>query len=55
MGRKLKNMDVMEIRYDDTISNPEHTAAVVNEFLGGKLDTAAMKGVVDGSLYRNRR
>jgi len=55
MGRKLKNMDVMEIRYDDTISNPEHTATVVNDFLGGTLDTAAMKGVVDGSLYRNRR
>jgi hypothetical protein len=55
MGRKLKNMDVMEIRYDDTISNPEHTATVVNEFLGGKLDTSAMKSVVDGSLYRNRR
>ena len=55
MGRKLKNMDVIEVRYDETISDPVTTAGVVNAFLGGQLDTEAMKGVVDGSLYRNRR
>jgi len=55
MGRKLKNMDVIEVRYDETISDPATTAATVNDFLGGQLDTAAMRSVVDGSLYRNRR
>lgn len=54
MGRKLKNMEVIEVRYDETISNPADTAAAVNTFLGGNLDTRAMQGVVDGTLYRNR-
>ena len=54
MGRKQKNMEVMEVRYDETISNPGATATAVNAFLGGHLDVEAMQGVVDGSLYRNR-
>ena len=55
MGRKLKNMDVIEVRYDTAISDPGSAASTVNEFLGGQLDTQAMKSVVDGTLYRNRR
>lgn len=55
MGRKLDYMDVLEVRYDTTISDPGNAATAVNEFLGGGLDVAAMQGVVDGSLYRNRR
>ena len=43
MGRKLKNMEVIEVRYDETISNPADTAAAVNTFLGGNLDTRAMQ------------
>ena len=54
MGRKLDNMDVLEVRYDTTISEPGNTARAVNDFLGGELDVTAMQGVVDGSLYRNR-
>ena len=54
MGRKLDHMDVLEVRYDTTISDPGTAARAVNDFLGGNLDVAAMQGVVDSNLYRNR-
>ena len=54
MGRKLDHMDVLEVRYDTTISDPGTAARAVNDFLGGNLDVVAMQGVVDSSLYRNR-
>jgi hypothetical protein len=36
------------------VEDPAETARRVNEFLGGRLDEAAMRRAVDESLYRNR-
>lgn len=53
--RKRPNMELMEVFYDRAVADPQGTAAAVNEFLGGKLDVAAMKAAVDAELYRNRK
>jgi len=45
---------VLVVNYRDMIDNPVREAKRVNEFLGSDLDTEAMAGVVDPSLYRNR-
>ncbi len=53
--RKRPNFDLIEVHYRDTVSDPAATARRVNAFLGGALDEGAMRGAVDGSLYRNRK
>ena len=55
LARKRPNMEMMEIRYDQTFSSPRETAARVNQFLGGTLDETRMTEAVDSELYRNRR
>jgi hypothetical protein len=52
--RKRPNLEMLEFRYDEAVKNPREAARAVNAFLGGKLDEAAMSGVIDGELYRNR-
>jgi len=52
--RKRQNFALIEIQYGATIEDPAETARRVNEFLGGRLDEAAMRKAVDDSLYRNR-
>jgi hypothetical protein len=52
--RKRQNMEMIEIQYKATVEDPAKTARRVNEFLGGRLDEAAMRRAVDESLYRNR-
>jgi hypothetical protein len=52
--RKRSNFEMIEIQYKATVENPAETARRVNEFLGGRLDEAAMRQAVDESLYRNR-
>jgi hypothetical protein len=49
------NFAVLYVNYNDMVQNPASQIARVNEFLGGNLDTNAMKAVVDPSLYRQRR
>jgi hypothetical protein len=46
---------VLNLNYNSIIGDPESAASALNEFLGGRLDTPAMSGVVDVSLYRHRR
>jgi hypothetical protein len=53
--RRRPNMAMLEFRYDEAVKDPAQAARVVNEFLGGRLDEAAMAAVVDGELYRNRK
>ena len=48
------NFELIEVHYKATIENPTDAAKRVNSFLGGRLDEAAMREAVDGSLYRNR-
>ncbi len=52
--KKRPNMRLLEVHYKSTIEDADATAEKVNAFLGGRLDLAAMKAAVDGSLYRNR-
>ncbi|HXJ37301.1 MAG TPA: sulfotransferase domain-containing protein [Candidatus Eisenbacteria bacterium] len=53
--RKRPNFSMLEFRYDQAVKNPREAARLVNAFLGGRLDEAAMTAVVDAELYRNRK
>ncbi len=58
VGRLLKrepHLDVLDVHYKAVLENPRAQAERVRDFLGLPLDAAKMAGVVDGSLYRNRR
>ncbi|MCK4342188.1 MAG: sulfotransferase family protein [Phycisphaerae bacterium] len=48
------NFKIIYISYNDTLKAPQATVKAVNEFLGGKLDAAAMNQVVEPQLYRQR-
>lgn len=48
-------ISVLEVDYNDLMDEgPEVPASRIDEFLGGKLDTAAMCAVVEPGLYRQR-
>jgi hypothetical protein len=49
------NVSVLYVSYNDLVTDPHPHARKINEFLGGALDTDAMIGVVDHTLYRQRR
>ena len=51
---KARGLPALIVRHRDCIRRPEEVAAVVNRFLGGRLDEAAMAWVVDVSLYRQK-
>lgn len=46
---------VLYVNYNRILKNPSPTVEVINAFLGGDLDVAAMHGVVDPKLYRQRK
>lgn len=48
------NFEAMYVDYDDVVYNPQTTVADIEDFLGCKLDTAAMVKVIDRSLHRQR-
>jgi hypothetical protein len=48
------NLDVLYVNYNEMVASPAEGIRRVDAFLGGGLDTAAMAGVVDKDLYRNR-
>ncbi len=50
-----RNVDTLFISYNDIIQAPADGAEKINRFLGGFLDVEKMIGVVDTSLYRNRK
>jgi hypothetical protein len=52
--RQQPNFKVLYVSYNDTLTAPRDTVAALNEFLGGRLDTAAMLKVVEPELYRQR-
>jgi hypothetical protein len=45
---------VLNVDYNQLLSNPQPYIRQVNQFLGGWLDEVRMAGVVDPALYRNR-
>lgn len=49
------HFDILYVHYSDAVANAMDQARRVNQFLGGDLDEAAMAGVVDPDLYRQRR
>jgi hypothetical protein len=49
------NVDVLYVSYNDLLAEPEPLVREVAEFLGGTLDEESMTGVIDHSLYRQRR
>lgn len=46
---------VLYVNHRDCLNDPLGQARRVNAFLGGRLDEAAMAGVVDAQLYRNQK
>jgi len=50
-----KNIRYVEVSYNNLLENPEEEIAKVNQFLGGKLDIAAMQAKIDPKLYRQRK
>ena len=54
LSRTRPNFALCEVRYREAIADPAAASRVVNAFLGGRLDEAAMRAAVDASLYRNR-
>ena len=48
------NIKVEYVDYPDILERPEEQTAAICEFLGRKLDCAAMKGKIEQSLYRER-
>ena len=46
--------EVLHVRYNDLLEDSLRHAAVVNRFLGGRLDPESMAAAVNPTLYRNR-
>jgi hypothetical protein len=49
------NIEILYVNYSEVMGNPVEGARQINEFLGGGMNVDAMAGVVDPSLYRQRR
>jgi len=49
------NFEAFCLDFADVVQDPAAEAARLADFVGGGLDVKRMAGVVDGSLYRNRR
>jgi len=45
---------VLYVNYNEMLARPQPLVQAVDEFLGGGLNTSAMLGVVEPSLYRQR-
>jgi predicted AlkP superfamily phosphohydrolase/phosphomutase/tetratricopeptide (TPR) repeat protein len=51
---RRQNTRVLYLEHASVILDPETAARSMNEFLGGRLETASMVGEVNPSLHRNR-
>ncbi len=49
------NFETLYVMYNEVLEDAGPAASAINEFLGGNLDTATMRAVVDQSLYRQRK
>ena len=52
--RGKPNMELLTLQYRDIVRDPRGCSHRINRFLGGRLDSAAMAGAVNPTLYRNR-
>ncbi|MDX1437728.1 MAG: hypothetical protein R3335_13010, partial [Anaerolineales bacterium] len=48
------NIRSLDISYNDLVQDPAPYVDSLNDFLGGRLDMAAMAAIIDPSLYRQR-
>lgn len=53
--REQPNFETLYVMYNEVLEDAGPAANAINEFLGGNLDTATMRAVVDQSLYRQRK
>lgn len=51
---RQENITVLDVDYGQMVGNPLAQIPKINTFLGGNLDTDAMKAMIDPTLYRNR-
>ncbi len=49
------NMQVLYVDYNQALQDPRQPVAEINRFLGGGLDEARMRAVVEPALYRQRK
>ena len=49
------NFVSLDVDYNELIKSPDPQIAVIDDFLGGGLDSQAMSGVVEPGLYRQRK
>jgi hypothetical protein len=49
------NVETLYVSYNDLVSDPGPQLQRINQFMGGALNVEAMIGVIDNSLYRQRR
>ncbi|MFQ5430021.1 MAG: sulfotransferase family protein [Phycisphaerae bacterium] len=49
------DVDLLEVDYNAVLADASDIIPRINTFLGGNLNTEAMTGVVDRSLYRQRK
>lgn len=52
---KRADVELIYVKYNDFLANPEPHVKTVAEFFDGELDEDKMAEVVDPSLYRNRK
>lgn len=52
--KEQPNFATLDVDYNQTVADPAPPIEKVNTFLGGGLDTEAMRKVVEPELYRNR-
>jgi predicted AlkP superfamily phosphohydrolase/phosphomutase/tetratricopeptide (TPR) repeat protein len=48
------NIEMIYVDYKETLKNPNKTLEKITSFIGTALDTDAMTGCIDKSLYRNK-
>jgi hypothetical protein len=53
--RQQANLPYLRVSYNALLEKPDEQAALVQGFLGGKVDITKMATTVDPSLYRNRK
>jgi hypothetical protein len=49
------NIELLNINYNQMIDDSANQILLINQFLGGELDTQAMFGVINKDLYRERK
>jgi len=52
---KQEHLDVLYVKYNEVIEDSQKQAERVNEFLGKELNIKKMVGVIEKSLYRQRK